>query len=80
MPTRRQHINNIAAQLEPQKAEAYKLIDDIAQLEEQILFWPDAVERKQISKRIQAQYHFPCCIGFVDGTHLGLAFRPEVHG
>ena len=34
MPTRRQHINNIAAQLELQKAEAYKLIDDIALLEE----------------------------------------------
>jgi len=34
MPTRRQHINNIAAQLELQKAEAYKLIDDLALLEE----------------------------------------------
>ena len=34
MPTRRQHINNIAAQLELQKAEAYKLIDNIALLEE----------------------------------------------
>ena len=34
MPTRRQHINNITAQLELQKAEAYKLIDDIALLEE----------------------------------------------
>ena len=34
MPTRRQHINNITAQLELQKAEAYKLIDNIALLEE----------------------------------------------
>jgi len=34
MPTRRQHINNIAAQLELQKAKAYKLIDDLALLEE----------------------------------------------
>ena len=34
MPTRRQHINNIAAWLELQKAEAYKLIDDLALLEE----------------------------------------------
>ena len=34
MPTRRQHINNIIAQLELQKAEAYKLIDDLALLEE----------------------------------------------
>jgi len=34
MPTRRQHINNIAAQLELQKAEAYKLIDDLALLVE----------------------------------------------
>jgi len=34
MPTRRQHINNITAQLELQKSEAYKLIDDFALLEE----------------------------------------------
>jgi len=34
MPIRRQHINNIAAQLELQKAEAYKLIDDLALLKE----------------------------------------------
>jgi len=34
MPTRRQHIKNIAAQLELQKAEAYKLIDNLALLKE----------------------------------------------
>jgi len=34
MPTRRQHINNIAAQLELQKAEEYKLLDNLALLEE----------------------------------------------
>ena len=34
MPTKIQHINNIATQLELQKAEAYKLIDNLALLEE----------------------------------------------
>jgi len=34
MPTRRKHIKNIAAQLELQKAEACKFIDDLALLKE----------------------------------------------
>jgi len=25
-------------------------------------------------------YHFPKCVRFIDGTHLGLAFKPELEG
>ena len=55
-------------------------VDALLALEEQVLFWPDGEERKQILKRIQVQYHFPFCISLADGTHLGLAFNPEQHG
>ncbi len=45
-----------------------------------LFFWPDAEERVEISNRIREKIHFPKCVGFVDGTHLGLAYKPEVHG
>jgi len=57
-----------------------RTVDAILSLEDQVLFWPGREERNQISKRIHAEYHFPCCVCFVDGTHLGLAFKPETRG
>ena len=29
--------------------------------------WPDEDERKGISERIESEFHFPNCIGFMDG-------------
>jgi hypothetical protein len=40
------------------------------------VFWPEADERKEISDRIRKEKYFTKCVGFIDGTHLGLAFKP----
>jgi hypothetical protein len=44
------------------------------------VFWPEADERKEISDQVQKDKFFPKCVGFVDGTHLGLAFKPTKEG
>jgi hypothetical protein len=44
------------------------------------VFWPEADERKEISDRIRKEKFFPKCVGFIDGTHLGLAFKPTKDG
>ncbi len=44
------------------------------------VFWPDDKECNQISRWIQDKHPFPKCVGFIDGTHLGLAFKPVVDG
>jgi hypothetical protein len=36
-------------------------------------YWPDAEERRQISEKIG----IPGCVGFMDGTELGLKYKPE---
>lgn len=49
-------------------------------LESRALFWPDEEERLVIKGRIKEQFHFPYCVGMVDGTHLGLMEKPSNHG
>lgn len=49
-------------------------------LEEQTYFWPTPNERKAIANRIKQQWHFPNCVGLIDGTLLPLASRPLLHG
>jgi hypothetical protein len=44
------------------------------------VFWPDEQERLEISQRLREKHHFPKCVGAIDGTHLGLAFKPEKDG
>jgi hypothetical protein len=44
------------------------------------IFWPSAAERVEISSRIKEQHLFPKVVGTVDGTHVGLAFKPSLHG
>jgi hypothetical protein len=46
-------------------------------LREQYIRWPDAQERKEISRAIQQTYDFPHCVGIADGTLTPLAFEPE---
>ncbi len=48
--------------------------------ESEVVHWPNAVERKFISDRIQEKYDFPNCVGFVDGTMLPLEFKPNLYG
>ena len=54
-----------------------RTVTALLSLEEKCLFWPLSDERKEISRRIMTNYDFPFCVGFIDGTHLGLAFKPE---
>ena len=44
------------------------------------LSWPDQSEWKEISYQIKAEFHFLHCVGFIDGMHLSLAYKPEVNG
>jgi DDE superfamily endonuclease len=49
-------------------------------LEDRTIIWPDAEERRLISRRIKENYLFPNCIGLIDGTLLPLSQRPLLHG
>jgi DDE superfamily endonuclease len=55
-------------------------LDALLTLEEKTYIWPDAIERKQIARRIKKRYKFPNCVGLIDGTLLPLAKRPLLHG
>jgi len=57
-----------------------RAMDAVLSLFPDTVIWPDADERVEISNRVRAAYHFPKCVGFIDGTHLGLAFKPELEG
>jgi hypothetical protein len=52
----------------------------IIDLESRVYFWPDNEEREETSRRIQAHWKFPHCIGLIDGTLLPLEFRPLLYG
>ncbi len=57
-----------------------RAVDAVLSLFDDIMFWPDVDERLKISNRVHEKYHFSKCIGFVDGTHFGLASKPKIHG
>jgi hypothetical protein len=45
-------------------------------LYQKTVFWPDEEERREISRRFQAEYRLPNLVGVADGTLFPLAFRP----
>ncbi len=49
-------------------------------LTDHCVFWPSDEERLEISGRIRQRHSFKNCVGFIDGTHLGLSTRPEYCG
>jgi hypothetical protein len=57
-----------------------RAIDAVVSKYSAYVFWPEADERKEISDRIRKDKFFPKCVGFIDGTHLGLAFKPTKDG
>ena len=57
-----------------------RAVDAVLSLFNDTVFWPGEEERTEIAVRIREKHHFPKCVGFVDGTHLGLAFKPELDG
>jgi hypothetical protein len=56
------------------------LVAVAACMEDSTYFWPTRDERKAISSRIKTKYHWPNCVGLIDGTLLPLATRPLLHG
>ena len=40
-------------------------------------YWPDAMERKMISKEFQKEFYINQCVGVGDGTLLGLGMKPS---
>jgi hypothetical protein len=52
----------------------------VLSLESRAYLWPDENERKEMSRRIKAYYHFPNCVGMIDGTLLPLEFKPSLYG
>ena len=57
-----------------------RTVTALLSLEADCLFWPSIEERTEIAGRIRAKHHFPYCVGIIDGTHLGLAVKPEEYG
>ena len=49
----------------------------ILQLRNEVIKWPNAVEREEIATRIEERYGLPGCVGIVDGTLFPLTFQPS---
>jgi hypothetical protein len=54
-----------------------RVVTALTNLREEYIHWPNADERKQISRRIEKDYHIPNCVGMMDGTLLELGITPR---
>ncbi len=54
-----------------------RVVQALIDIRKEWIYWPDAEERKEIAQRIETLFHFPNCIGMMDGTLLPLAFEPS---
>nr|KAE8918276.1 hypothetical protein PF009_g31407 [Phytophthora fragariae] len=52
----------------------------LEQLYDNVVYWPERQERREIAHRVQDGFDFPNCIGLVDGALLPLAFKPTLDG
>ena len=50
----------------------------LLEMEEEVVYWPDASQRKEIRKRLIA-YGFRHCVGIIDGTLIILDNRPQAY-
>ena len=57
-----------------------RIIQALLSLEKDVVSWPNKTERKAIKDRIKDQHGFPNCTGYVDGTLIGLGFKPSRSG
>jgi len=57
-----------------------RVIVALLSLEREWVRWPNEEEKKSIKRSIEEISGFPSCIGFVDGTHVGLFAEPVKHG
>jgi hypothetical protein len=51
-----------------------RVVKAIRSMRDTYIFWPNADERKAISKRFDDKYCFRKCIGIIDGTLTPLAY------
>jgi DDE superfamily endonuclease len=49
----------------------------INNLHDKVIVWPNARERRQISRRIEKEFQWKHCVGFMDGTLFPLRFKPK---
>jgi hypothetical protein len=49
-------------------------------IKDEVIAWPDAEERKQISDRMGEKYGLPGAVGIVDGTPIVFTQRPKIDG
>ena len=54
-----------------------RVVQALIALRKEYIRWPNEDERKEISDRIECKFHFPNCIGFMDGTLFPLALEPS---
>jgi hypothetical protein len=54
-----------------------RVVEALSDLRAHYVRWPDEEERKEISKRIEAEFTLPNCIGMMDGTLLPLGIEPS---
>lgn len=57
-----------------------RAIKAVLSLAEEVITWPNEEERKEIAARIKDEFHFPHCVGVIDGTLLPLEFKPSLFG
>jgi hypothetical protein len=56
-----------------------RVIVALISLQNRYIRWPNDDERNQIKTRIGRRTAFGHCIGFLDGSHIRLAFKPCVN-
>ena len=49
----------------------------ILSMKDQVIQWPDAEEREEISRRFYVDYCFQDCVGVIDGTYIVLTHKPS---
>jgi hypothetical protein len=57
-----------------------RALEAISSLEDRVVYWPEEAKRKEMSRRIEAIYHIPDCVGIVDCTLLPLETKPSLYG
>ena len=53
-------------------------VNALLEMKKETIYWPDKDERLEMRNRLSAN-GFRHCVGIIDGTLIGLAFRPEAY-
>jgi hypothetical protein len=58
----------------------YRCMIAVLELKNKYVIWPNAIERKNISRRFGVKYGLPNCVGIVDGTPVYFSQKPNIDG